>query len=266
MELPAPYTVSNRDLARRRNLRAAAWASPLALGGIPAVLMLAALALFSLSPPTAAVVLFIGLLLTALGFLTGLGLSAYFYHRRNEFTKELKERIAADGISASELDWFKKELTHAERRTLKTMEGRDPLLADSYRDALASRLTASRIVRSSNQELQLMRRREAKLRQLKSAPQLRKELEADVRKIQAVAGEAKALLAEAQSRLQMIEAASVRSGTITDSELALKKLSMRTRELPAELEHAKLTDEIRQELEKEGKGEEKTEKPFGRMN
>ena len=58
--------------------------------------------------------------------------------------------------------------------------------------------------------------------------------------------------AESEARLQMIEAAASRGGNLADSELALKKLSARTAELPLALESAKMAEEIRLELEKEG--------------
>ena len=257
MELPTEYTVTKRDLARRRNLRMAVWSAPLALGGVPLVVTLSTLLLFSFTSPTAAVLLFLGLILTAIGFLAGVGISAYFSHRHSEFTKQLTEKIASDGISASEVDWFRKELSSAERRSLKAISERDPLLADTYRDALASRLTATRIVKSSKRELQLMHQRDAKLRQLKGPQEMRVELDKDIRRIEAVRNEASSLLAEAQTRLQIIEAAFVRSGSISESELALKKLSLRARDLPIALEHARLTDEIRRELEEEEKDGEK---------
>jgi len=53
----------------------------------------------------------------------------------------------------------------------------------------------------------------------------------------------------------MIEAAATRGGSIADSEIALKKLSARTAELPLALESAKMTEEIRLELEKEDLGD-----------
>jgi hypothetical protein len=59
------------------------------------------------------------------------------------------------------------------------------------------------------------------------------------------------MLSEAEARLQMIEAAVAREGSLADSELALKKLTARTAELPLALESAKISDEIRRELEKE---------------
>ena len=59
------------------------------------------------------------------------------------------------------------------------------------------------------------------------------------------------MLSEAEARLQMIEAAASRGGNLADSELALKKLSARSKELPLALESAKMTEEIRKELENE---------------
>ena len=56
---------------------------------------------------------------------------------------------------------------------------------------------------------------------------------------------------EAESRLQMIEAAAMRGSNLVDSELALKKLSARQAELPLALEAAKMEEEIRRELENE---------------
>ena len=51
--------------------------------------------------------------------------------------------------------------------------------------------------------------------------------------------------------LQVDEAAASRQGGLADSELALKKLSARSSELPLALEAAKMSEEIKLELEKE---------------
>ena len=59
------------------------------------------------------------------------------------------------------------------------------------------------------------------------------------------------MLVESESRLQMIEAAAMRGGGLADSELALKKLSARTSELPIALEAAKMHQEAVAELELE---------------
>ena len=60
--------------------------------------------------------------------------------------------------------------------------------------------------------------------------------------------EAKEMELEAESRLQMIEAASRRGTELAGNELALKKLTARSEQLPLALEEAKMEDEIRREL------------------
>jgi hypothetical protein len=140
-----------------------------------------------------------------------------------------------------------------ERQALKQITARDPLLADAYRETLASRITASRIVGMSKRELLLMQRRQNKLKYYKteSSQRFLEELDKDISKIRSINEEAKEMLTEAQARLQMIDVASLRGSSIADSELALKKLSARASELPLALESAKLTEEIREELERE---------------
>jgi len=131
------------------------------------------------------------------------------------------------------------------------MNSRDPLLADAYRETLASRLTASRIVKTSKRELLLMQKRQNKLKYLRadSSKKFLDELQTDVEKIKSINGEAKQMLAEAEARLQMIDVAALRGSSIADSEIALKKLSARASELPIALESARMTEEIRAELE-----------------
>ena len=109
-----------------------------------------------------------GLLITIIiGFVVGLGLSGFFALRHSAWTKEMRERIAADGIKAEEIEWFRNELKTNEKRALREMQRIDPMLEDAYRETLASRLTATRIVRSSKKELFLAKRRQAKLKQLR---------------------------------------------------------------------------------------------------
>lgn len=250
------YDVSKRDLARGRNLKIAAVASPLVLSAVPGAIFLFLMFLFGSTPPLAATFFFLGLILAIVGFVVGLGFTAFFAYRHSNWTKEMRERIAADGIKAEELDWFRNELKANEKRVLKEMQRGDPMLEDAYRETLASRLTASRIVRSSNRELMQAKRRQSKLRQLKrlnaeTAKRFDAEIDRDLEKIGAINDEAKQMLAEAESRLQMIEAAAVRGSNIADSELALKKLSARASALPLALEQAKMAEEIKKELEAE---------------
>lgn len=163
----------------------------------------------------------------------------------------MRELIAADGIRAGEIDWFKSELTGQEKRALASIEARDLLLGDAYRETLASRLTATRIIKSSQRELMSAKKRQNAFRRTGSANgrEFAEQIANDVTKIGGISEQAKLMLNEAESRLQMIEAASTRGGTLADSELALKKLSARASEIPLALESAKLAEDIRRELE-----------------
>lgn len=252
-DLPSRYDVTPRDLARGRNLRVAAWTAPFVLAGVPAVVFAVLFFLLTSTPPAAAAIFFFGLILTVLGFVVGLGFSGFFAYRLSNWTKEMRERIAADGIRAEEIDWFRNELKSSEKRALKDIERSDLLLADAYRETLASRLTASRIIRSSKRELLLTQRRRQKLRKLK--PEREKayleEVKRDEEKVRSIHDEAKQMLAEAESRLYMIEAAALRGSGLADSEVALKKLAARAKELPIALEHARMTHELSKELESE---------------
>jgi hypothetical protein len=250
-ELTPIYEVTKKDLSKGRNLKIGAWSAPFVLGGIPAVVFLFLTIVFGTTPPIAATFFFLGLILTVIGFISGLALSGFFAYRYSTWTKEMRERIAADGIKASEVDWFRNEMKTSEKKALRDVERGDPLLADAYRETLASRLTATRIIKSSKRELLLARRRETKLKYLKSqnAERFLEEVKGDVEKISSINTEAKEMLIEAESRLQMIEAAATRGTNLANAELALERLSARTAELPLALEAAKMQEEIRKELE-----------------
>ncbi len=245
--------LTSRDLARGRNLKIGAIAAPFVLSVLPlAVFLILSLVLVG-SPAFAVSSFVLGLILAVAGFVIGLIISGILTYRRQKWTDEMRERIAANGIRAEEIEWFRKEIKSGEKRALKAMQAADPLLEDAYRDTLASRLTATRIVKSSRRELQHTQRRQAKLKALKSenSVKFQEQIKADAEKIGAIHNEAKLMLIEAESRLQMIEAAASRGGNLADSELALKKLSARAAELPLALEAAKMSEEILIELERE---------------
>ncbi|MEP6947537.1 MAG: hypothetical protein ABJA02_16580 [Acidobacteriota bacterium] len=252
-EIGFRYDVTPRDLARGRNLKIGMWSAPFVLGGVPSAIFFILMFIFGVTPPAAAVFFFFAIITGILGFAVGLGLSGYLAYRRNNWTKEMRERIAADGIRAEEIEWFTHELRPAEKRGLREISKLDLMLADAYRETLASRLTATRIVRSSRRELQQMNRRQNKVKQLKTAnaKTFQIEIAKDVAKIENINAEARTMLVEAETRLQMIEAAAVRGSSIADSELVLKKLSARASELPLALEEAKMAETIRAELDSE---------------
>ncbi len=248
--------ITPAEFARGKKLAVGAVAAPVVLTAIPAIATFLLVLLAASGPPVAAVFFFVGMIVTIVGLLSGLIISGILFGRRAKWTREIRERIASDGIRAEEIVWFRHELKSNEKRTLKAVEARDLLLADAYRETLASRLTATRIVKSSKNELMLARKRQGSLKQLKSsrAEEFQAQIENDIGKIAKINDEAKNMLAEAESRLQMIEAAVSRQGGLADSELALKKLSARSSELPLALEAAKMSEEIRLELEKEDIG------------
>jgi len=100
----------------------------------------------------------------------------------------------------------------------------------------------------------MAKKRQNSLKQLRSSrtAEFQSQIGEDIKKIGRIHDEAKEMLAEAESRMAMIEAAASRSGGLADNELALKKLTARANELPLALESAKIADEIRDELEKHG--------------
>lgn len=251
-EIQTRYEISRKDLTKDKVLKFSAWAVPVLSAIIPALIFFA-LFLFSTATPTAFTFLFLSLATLIGGFLLGLIVTGGILYYRSNWLKQVRERIAVDGIRAEEIDWFKNELTTAEKKSLKEIEAKNLLLADAFRDTLAARLTATRILKSSKQELLLVERRQNKLKYLKTenSQNLQNELKEDLKKLNQIKTEAEEMRIEAETRLQMIDAASRRGTNLADSELALKKLSARTSELPLALESAKMEEEIRRELEKE---------------
>lgn len=248
--------VTPRDLARGRNLRVGGIMAPIVLTALPIAIFLILTVILSGAPIFAVSSFIVGLIATVIGFFIGIGLSIYFFSKHQSWTNEMRERIARNGIGAEEIDWFRKEMKPAEKRALKAMDTADPLIADAYRETLASRLTATRIVKSSKKELQVAKRRELKLKSLKAenTAKFLEQLREDTGKIESINLEAKQMLAEAESRLEMIEASAARGGSFSDTEVALKKLAARASQLPLALEAARIQEEAIAELEKDDDG------------
>ena len=251
-ELEPRYEVTRQDLVKDKALKIGAWSLPVLLSLIPAVVFFV-LYLVSTATPMMATFLFLSLISLVVGFVFGLIVTGGILFYRSRWLANVRERIAVDGIKAQEVDWFKHELTTTEKKSLKEIESKNLLLADAFRDTLAARLTATRILKSTKHELLLVKRRQNKLKYLKSenSTSLQKDLKYDLEKLDKIKTEAAEMLTEAETRIQMIEAASRRGANLTDSEIALKKLAARTSELPLALESAKMEEEIRRELEKD---------------
>ena len=241
------YGITRKDVLKDKILKHSAWLSPILLPVIPALLFLL-LGIF-LNPFFAALafVWLIG------GFVLGLITSGILLIYRQRWLSDIRERIAVDGIKTEEVEWFKHELTGAERKSLKEIEAQNRLLGDAYRETLASRLTATRIIKSAKKEVNLNQKQQNKLKYLKteSVEKFQGELKKDFEKLTGIKTEAEQMKIEAENRLHQIETASRHGSNFSEIEMTLKKLSSRTSELPLALEALKMEEEIRKELEAE---------------
>ncbi len=248
--VPVKHEITKKDISKDRRLKLIAASFPLGLSIIPASIFFISSMILGTTPPVAAVLLFFSFVSLIGGFILGGIGSAGTMIYRSRWLAEVRERVAISGIKAKDVEWFKNEMKTDEKRALKEIKARDLLLGDAYQETLASRLTATRIVKSSKKELLLAKRRKNKLKYLKSErlDEFNAEVDADISNLQKIQTEADEMLIEAESRLQMIEAASRRGNELAGNELALKKLSARTEQLPLALEAAKYEEETRKEI------------------
>lgn len=245
------YELTKTDYRKNNLLRVGAPLSPVLLAlPLPVLFFLLAF-LFGATPAAAAFYIFLALISGIGGFVFGLILMLMLFWHRSVWLASLRERMAVDGIRTAEVEWFTNELSTTERKSLKELERSNLMLADAFRETLASRLTATRILKSTKQELQLVQRRQNKLKYLKSdnTKTLQTELDNDRKRLETVKTEADSLLNEAKTRLETIEAAARRGTALTGNEQALKLLSERSQQLPLALEAAKIEEEIRREIE-----------------
>lgn len=251
-ELQPGYEITRKDVAKDKFLKLGAWSFPFLLPVIPAAIFFF-LFLLASAPAQAAVWLFLTIASLIGGFVLGLIFSGGLMLYRSRWLTRVRERLAVDGIKAEEVEWFKHELTAAERRSLQEIEARNLLMGDAFRDSLAARLTATRIQKSARAELALIKRRQSKLKYSKTenSQTFQEELQKDFEKLTKIKKEAEAMRLEAENRMHQIETAARHGTNFSETELALKKLSARTSELPLALESARMEEEIRKELEKD---------------
>lgn len=241
--------LTDRDRRMARLWRTAPW---LTLGGVtilpPAAMLLAYLL-------TGGSTLFLVLALSSIPFsliaAIIVTLSLIFVRRR--WARNLRNHLASDGITADEVEYFLSELTTGERRALREMEKRQPLLADAYRETLALRLNASRLSANSRRNLLLVERRINRARYL-NAPDtavLIEELGRDRARLEVLKQEAAARRAEAEARLQMIEAAASRGASWAETNYMLQRLDEGRKHLPLGLENARAEQELREDADRE---------------
>lgn len=193
--------------------------------------------------------------LTSLGVFSIFGLVAAFavvFYRR-VWERNLRERLAADGVTAEELRWFESELSEEQRRALRAMEARKPLLAGAYRETLAARVTAARVLASARRDAQLVERRirTAEGFQTSNRAELEQGLRRDRERLSRVEGEAAGHLSEMDARLLLIESLDSRDASEAETETALKRLGSVRENLPLGIEGLREEQEAREEVERE---------------
>ena len=172
---------------------------------------------------------------------------------RRRWARQLRDRLASDGITADEVGFFRSELTSGEKKALRDMEKKQPLLADAYRETLALRLNATRLTASARRDLLQVERRINRARYL-NAPDtsvLLAELERDRARLQSLKQQGASRRAEAEARLQMIEAAASRGASWAETNYMLQRLDEGRKHLPLGLENARVEQEMREEAERE---------------
>ncbi|HYN86046.1 MAG TPA: hypothetical protein VER32_12415 [Pyrinomonadaceae bacterium] len=214
----------------------------------------------------AAVYMLLTLVSLAAGSFVGLLAIIFLILYRRRWERSLRTRLAADGVTADELSWFMSELKPAERRALKEAEANSPLLADAYRETLAARVTAARVLSNARREMVAVERRLGRASTSKGSQRaaLEQELRSDRERLSRVIRETTEHNDEIETRLQMIEALSGRGASEAETERALLQLGA-TREMqPLSLTAAQLEREAREQAKREL--EEQTRKELGEPN
>lgn len=237
---------------RRDRMRLAGAASAWFMVPVVPALILAALGVMTAASPAIGLSLFVlSAIWLVIGLILGIIATSVLMTRRISWKKQLKKRISREGIRTRHVDLFLKELKPRERRALKEIEDRDPLLGDAYRETLASRLTSTKILKLTDEELADAQRRRDRVRKIGSsdAQGFIEEIETDIGRLWTVRRDAEKLLGDSELRLETIEATARRGSALSEIESGIKRLSERSAQLPIALEAARVREEVLKELE-----------------
>jgi hypothetical protein len=204
------------------------------------------------SSQEAALNILLALTSLAVGSVLGFAVTLFLLYYRRHWAQKVRDRVAAGGVTADELPWFMSELTTNERQALKEIEAQNPLLADAYRETLASRITATRVVANTKRQLLLVERRLNRTAYIQGTDttSLQEELRADRERLEQVKLEGSERRAEAETRLQMIEAAASRGASWDETNIALHRLNASREQMPLALESLRREQEAREETDK----------------
>ena len=188
-----------------------------------------------------------------IGAVAGLVVAALIVTYRVFWMRRLRERLSADGVTSAELHYFTRELTREERRALREIEQQHPALAEAYRDTLASRLTATRLLARVSREAETVERRLANTATMPSGERatLEADLLADRERLARVAAETRERQARTETRLRAIEASAARGASLQETSIALERLELAEAYNARTLEEARLEAEARAEVNRE---------------
>src|SRR5205085_7942140 len=127
------------------------------------------------------------------------------------------------------------------------------VMGDAYRETLALRLNAAGLTASARRNLLQVERRIGRARYL-DAPDtkgLLEELTRDRARLEKLKQEGAARRAEAEARLQMIEAAASRGASWSETNYMLQRLDEGRKNLPLGLETERARQQLREETERE---------------
>lgn len=183
------------------------------------------------------------------GAVAGLVIALALVFYRRAWLRRLRDKLARDGVTVNELPWFEAELTATERRTLRG--AKQQLLADAYRETLATRLTATRLATHAKRELVAVERRLQQAKNLSGSGRstLENELVQDQTRLRQLQTAAHRQQAEAETRLQSIAATIGRHQIETETRIALERLDGAA--MPPGIENAKLQREYEEQIRRE---------------
>lgn len=232
-----PGKLSASDQRKSWLLGLAPWFSFI-LVTIPVPIIFLLLFLASSATDAAAVFLLLSFVSLGLGLVVGLLVLIVFFLYRRNWHQRLRDKLASDGITATEVPWFSSELTSEERKTWNELKERNPLLGDAYCETLAARLTATRIIARAKRETLRIERQINRTRSIHGVDtsELLADLMSDRQRSDNLRQEASLRLSETKARLQAIEAASNRKLSQAETDSMLRRLTASQEHFPLALE------------------------------
>ncbi len=217
---------------------------------LPLPIVFLVLFLAAASPESSAIYLLLTFVSMGMGLVVGALVLILLMLYRRRWHSRLRDRLAADGITAAEVPWFASELTSEERKVWDELKPKNPLLADAYCETLAARLTATRIIGRARRETLRVERQINRARSLRGVDTslLLEDLMSDRKRSEELRREANVRLAEAKARLQTIEAAANRRLTQQETDVMLRRLAAAQEQSPLALEMATLEREAMREI------------------